>query len=369
MIIVKTSGFIALKICAKNKTIADTNMKTWEIIKKTNPFFIAEIGLNHNGSFQTAEKMILAAAQCGAHAVKFQTFVPELMNSPFTKDLIENGKNESPDYTIIDFFKNFVFSKEQLTSLKKLSEEKGLIFFSAPFDIPSLNMLENIGTAMYKIASSEITNIPLLKKTGSTKKPVILSTGMANEDEIAKAISILSSHGANNIILLHCVSLYPLEAHEANLQRIVSLKDQFKIPVGISDHGRGIESALIAAALGANVFEKHFKLDHNHDCPDKNVSVTPDEFATMINSINNVIELKGTGEIAPKGREVETAKGARRSLFAANNITTGSIIAEEDLVPLRPGTGIPVSEFYNITGKKAVVDIKKGSLIKYKDIL
>ncbi len=344
-------------------------MKTWEIIKKTNPFFIAEIGLNHNGNFHTAEKMILAAAQSGAHAVKFQTFVPELMNSPFTKDLIENRKDESPDYTIIKFFKNFIFSNEQLTSLKKLSEEKGLIFFSAPFDIPSIDMLENIGTAMYKIASSEITNLPLLKKAGSTKKPVILSTGMANEDEIAKAISTLSNHGASNIILLHCVSLYPLEPHEANLQRIASLKDRFKIPVGISDHGRDIESALVAAALGATVFEKHFKLDHDHDCPDKDVSVTPDEFSTMINSVNNAIRLKGTGEIAPKGRETETAKGARRSLFAANNIKAGSIITEEDLVPLRPGTGIPVSEFYNITGKKAVVDIKKGSLIKYKDIL
>lgn len=344
-------------------------MMNLEIMKNTNPFFIAEIGLNHNGDFYTAEKMIIKAAQCGAHAVKFQTFVPELMNSPFTKDILENEKDKSSDYSIINFFKNFVFSEDQLSSLKKLSEEKGLIFFSAPFDIPSVDMLEKIGIPMYKIASSEITNIPLLKKTGLTKKPVILSTGMASEDEIATAISTLSNQGTRDIILLHCVSLYPLEPHEANLKRIVSLKERFKIPVGISDHSISIDSAVVAAALGAVVFEKHFKLNHDHDCPDKDVSITPEEFSTMINSVNNAIKITGTGEIASRGREMETAKGARRSLFAAENITAGSIITEKALVPLRPGTGIPVSEFYNITGKKAVVDIKKGSIIRYKDIL
>lgn len=344
-------------------------METRDIIKKTNPFFIAEIGLNHNGEYHTAEKMILEAARCGAHAVKFQTFVPELMNSPFTRDILEKGEDRTSDYSIIDFFKKFIFSEEQLSSLKKLSSEKKLIFFSAPFDIPSVDMLEKIGITMYKIASSEITNIPLLKKTGSTKKPVILSTGMASEDEIETALFTLTGQGAKDIILLHCVSLYPLEPHEANLKRIVSLKERFKIPVGISDHSRGIESAVVAAALGAAVFEKHFKLNHNHDCPDKDVSVTPEEFINMVNSVNNAIKITGTGEIASRGREMETAKGARRSLFAADDIKAGSTITEELLVPLRPGTGIPVSEFYNITGKKAVVDIKKGSLIRYRDIL
>jgi sialic acid synthase SpsE len=343
-------------------------MKNNELFKIKEPFFIAEIGLNHNGNYAAAEEMIRKASECGADAVKFQTFVPELMNSLFTRDLLSGKMNPEPDMSIIDFFRTFVFSEDEYRRLRDLAHEAGLIFFSAPFDTPSVDMLERIDIPLYKVASSEITNIPLLERIGLTGKPVLLSTGMAREDEIDKAVSILKGHGSGQIVILHCVSLYPLEAEEANLGRITALKKRFNTTVGLSDHSRGTFSAGIAAALGAKVFEKHFRLNHNHDCPDKDVSATPEEFKFMVESVKLAITMTGTGAIECKGRECETAKGARRSLFAAEDIKTGTIIREKQLIPLRPGTGIPVSEFYSVTGKQAVVDIKKGSLIKYSDI-
>jgi len=339
-----------------------------EYLTSTDPLFIAEIGLNHNGSFAEAEEMILKAAGCGAHAVKFQTFLPELMNSPFTKALLESGKDAAPDYGVIDFLSKFIFTEEEYRLLKKRAVEKGLIFFSAPFDVPSVELLERLEVPLYKAASSEITNLPLLKKIGSTGKPVLLSTGMADDNEIDNALKILEKEGSGEIILLHCVSLYPLEAHEANLTRICSLKERFNRRIGISDHSRGTDSALIASALGASVFEKHFKLSSSHDCPDRDVSVTPEEFALLIEKVKSAAEMTGSGNINPEGRELNTARGARRSLFAAEDIDSGSAIEEKHIVLLRPGCGIPADKIYEITGKKAVVDIKKGSLIKYTDI-
>lgn len=339
-----------------------------EFLTSTTPFFIAEIGLNHNGSFAEAEEMIIKAAGCGAHAVKFQTFIPELMNSPFTKDLMESGKDEISDYGVIDFFRKFIFTEKEYRLLKKSADDKGLLFFSAPFDIPSVELLERIDISIYKIASSEVNNLPLLKKVGSSGKPVFLSTGMAHENEIDTAIKTLESAGSGEIILLHCVSLYPLEPHEANLGRICSLKERFSRRVGISDHSRGTDSALVASALGATVFEKHFKLSNTHDCPDKDVSVTPEEFASLIGKVKSAEEMTGSGSINPEGRELNTARGARRSLFAAEDISAGSVIEERHIALLRPGCGIPADKIYEIAGKKAVLDIKKGSPIKYTDI-
>lgn len=343
-------------------------MKNNELFRLKAPFFVAEIGLNHNGNFHEAEEMIRKAAQSGADAVKFQTFVPELMNSPLTESLIKGSSEPVPDRSIIEFFRKFVFSEEEYLKLQKLSNDMGVIFFSAPFDPPSLEMLERIGTPLYKVASSEVTNIPLLEKIGATGKPVLLSTGMAGEDEIETALSTLRNNGSGQIVTLHCVSLYPHEPEEANLGRIVSLNKRFGTPTGLSDHSRGTDSAAIAAALGAGVFEKHFMLSSDHDCPDRDVSVTPEEFKSMIESVKSAIIMKGSGGIECKGREENTAKGARRSLFAAEDIRAGTAIRGSHLVPLRPGTGIPVAEFYSVTGKQALVDIKKGSLIKYSDI-
>ena len=328
------------------------------------PVFIAEIGLNHNGDINTAEKMIGKAAESGAHAVKFQTFIPELMNSPFTSSLMNGDAEPVKNYSIREFFRTFLFSKEQWLQLKKKSEECGVVFFSAPFDSPSVDLLESIDIPLYKIASSEVTNPPLLKKIASTGKPVILSTGMSTADEISTAISILEANGAGEIVLLHCVSLYPLDDSEANLSRIVSLRERFSKPVGISDHSRDYASVMIAAALGAAVVEKHFKLDYNHECPDKDVSLSPVQFREMVSAAVRGSSMAGDGKIEFYGREAETARGAKRSLFAAKDLIAGGILSETDVLCLRPGTGIPASAIYEFTGRKLKTDIKEGSILK-----
>lgn len=326
--------------------------------------YIAEIGLNHNGDIDIAGEMIERAAMSGAHAVKFQTFIPEMMNSPFTASLMKGDDNPVRDSSITEFFRTFIFTPEQWRSLKKKSEECGLVFFSAPFDLPSVDLLEEINVPLYKVASSEVTNPPLLRKIASTGKPVILSTGMSTPEEIRSAISILEDNGSREIVLLHCVSLYPSDDSEANLSRIAALRGRFGKPVGISDHSRGYATVMVAAALGASVVEKHFKLDPDHDCPDRDVSLTPEQFREMIKAAESGAAMAGDGKIEFVGRESQTARGAKRSLFAAADLSAGSVIAEGDILCLRPGTGIPASRIYEFTGKKLKISVKEGSILK-----
>ena len=328
--------------------------------------FIAEIGLNHNGDLTLAEEMIVRAAEAGADAVKFQTFLPEKMNSPFTTSLLKNGEEKDPDYGIIDFFRKFCFTESQWKKLKKVSETCRTEFFSAPFDTESVELLESMDVRMYKIASSELTNTPLIKKIGATKKPVLLSTGMASVTDIELSLKNLKESGNPETVLLHCVSIYPAAKEEANLKRIVSLRERFGISTGLSDHTSGCESAIIAAALGATVIEKHFMIDKNHDCPDKDVSLTAESFKDMILKVNDTLAFIGDGEIPYKGREADTARAARKSLFALKKITAGEILSEIAICALRPGTGISPNMIDNIIGKKSMIDINEGSLLKWE---
>jgi sialic acid synthase SpsE len=328
--------------------------------------FIAEIGLNHNGDADLAEEMIVKAAEAGADAVKFQTFVPEKMNSPYTSSLLESGEEKDPDSGIIDFFSKFAFTETQWRRLKEVSEKCGTEFFSAPFDAESVDLLERLNVRLYKIASSEVTNTPLIRKIGSAKKPVLLSTGMTSESDIEISLKNLKESGNTEIHLLHCVSLYPASKSEANLMRIISLKERFGVPVGLSDHTADYQSAVIAAALGATVIEKHFMIDQNHDCPDKDVSLTTEGFREMIEKVNETLSILGDGKIPFSGRESNTARAARKSLFALKKINSGEIISADSIIALRPGTGISPNRIDDITGKKSKIAINEGSLLKWE---
>ncbi|HNX24095.1 MAG TPA: N-acetylneuraminate synthase family protein [Spirochaetota bacterium] len=328
--------------------------------------FIAEIGLNHNGDPALAEEMIVKAAEAGADAVKFQTFIPEKMVSPYSSSLLKNGEENNPDYSIIDFFSKFTFTAGQWKKLKKVAEKCRTEFFSAPFDAESVEFLESMDVRLYKVASSEVTNTPLIRKIGATKKPVLLSTGMSSERDIELSLKNLKESGNPETVLLHCVSIYPAKNDEVNLKRIVSLRDRFGIPVGLSDHTGGYESAVIAAALGAAVIEKHFIIDENHDCPDKEVSLTADCFKKMTVKVNETLSMTGDGRIQYSGREANTALAARRSLFAAKKITAGEILTGNSIIALRPGTGISPDRIDEITGKKSKIDINEGSLLKWE---
>src|SRR3990172_2082160 len=325
---------------------------------KRRALYIAEIGLNHNGSMDTARSMISAAAAAGADFVKFQTFVPELLSSVYTADLLSTGIECKRDTGSIDFFKKFVFGREEYAELKSLAANSGLHFFSSVFDLESLKLLEDIGVSLYKLASSEVTNHPLIEAVAETGKPVILSTGISAEDEIMQAVELFRKHTSAELILLHCVSLYPTRPEKANLARIPALAKRFNLPVGFSDHTKEAAAPVVAAACGARIFEKHFTIDRFHDCPDKAISCTPEQFARMIKSVERAIGMIGTGAISYGGREAGAARAGRRSLFARRLIPKGKTIDTDDLVALRPGVGIPAYELKYIVGKKSRIDRK-----------
>jgi len=326
--------------------------------------YIAEIGLNHNGDHDVALKMIEAAAEAGADGVKFQTIIPEELVSPYGKALLEEGRESFRDNETEDFFRQFLFTREEYLSLAIRARECGVVFFSSPFSEKSVIFLEEVGVPLYKIASSEVTNLSLIRAIGQTGKPCIISTGMAREREISTAIEEYRKAGGSENLLLHCVSNYPLEFHNANLKRIEELRQTFKSEIGFSDHSRGSGLMQLAAVLGARVFEKHFTIDRSYPCPDKEVSVTPEDFSSLIVEVEGAIAAAGDGTIDFGVPEAEIARGARRSLFARHDIRQGAIIREADLIALRPGIGISPDNIDAVAGKTAAVDIAKDMLIR-----
>ncbi len=337
--------------------------------KKRECLYIAEIGLNHNGSMQTAKELVISAAKTGVDCVKFQTFIPENMNSIYTSSLLKSGKEEKPDKSQVEFFRNYVLNEGEYRELKKLSDDLGLVFFSSPFDRESVDLLERLDVSLYKVASSEVTNHRLLKRIGDTGKPVILSTGMVTEHEIAEALALLKSRGTGDILLLHCISLYPLNPETANLKRIRTLREKFGRETGFSDHTRGTEAAVLAVSLGARVFEKHFTLSEDFDCPDRDVSFTGERMSAYMESVESAVKMLGSGGISFSEDEAVTARAARRSIFARREIPAGKVIEEDDLTVLRPGVGIPASMIDNILGRKSSVRIDKDYMVREEHLV
>ena len=326
--------------------------------------YVAEIGLNHNGDIAIAKSMVEAAAVAGADAVKFQTIVPELLNSVYTTSLLENGKDDKVDVSQIDFFSRFTLTADDYFQLKNLAESLGMVFFSAPFDKKSLALLEDIGVSLYKIASSEVSNIQLIRSIAATGKPAIMSTGISLKDSIKNAVETYKTSGGGEMVLLHCVSNYPVAAENINARRVASLRREFGLHTGFSDHSNGTKAMVLAAAFGARIFEKHFTIDSNYDCPDKAVSASPKEFSAMINEVEESIMMLGDGDIDFGASEEPVAKAACRSLFAGRNISAGSLIAEDDIMALRPGVGISAVSIDSLVGRKVKVAIEKDKLLR-----
>ncbi|MCX7680280.1 MAG: N-acetylneuraminate synthase family protein [Spirochaetes bacterium] len=339
-------------------------MRVRDVFKEKEFIFIAEIGINHRGDFDIACQMVNAAAHAGASAVKFQTFVPEKMFSSFGKSLLENSTTPYKDFTQINFFKNFTLRKDEYIRISEISKQKGIIFFSSVFDDESLKLLEDINVPLYKIASSEVTNIPLLKLVGKTKKPVILSTGICTENEIATAIDVLRTNGTPDIVLLHCVSLYPLPPEKVNLKRIESLQKRFNIEVGFSDHSADFAAVEAAVVMGAKIFEKHFTLSSDFDCPDAAVSLSPEQFHAMCQSCLRISQMLGNGTIDYDSSQKEVARSARKSLYARRRIPSGKIIDLDDIAIKRPGVGLSPHHLNDIIGLRAKIDIEEDYILK-----
>lgn len=327
-------------------------------------YIIAEAGVNHNGDFELAKKMILEGKNAGVDAVKFQTFKADNLVSSNAKKADYQMRSTDNKESQQDMLKKLELSFHEFRLLKEYSTELNIDFISTPFDEESIDFLDALNIPFWKIPSGEITNLPYLLKIARTKKPIILSTGMCTIEEIAEALNVFSDYKRNDITLLHCNTEYPTPFQDVNLHAMKTLKDKFQVNVGYSDHTKGIEVPIAAVALGATVIEKHFTLDRNMPGPDHKASLEPGELKEMVKSIRNIEIALGNGEKQPSESEKKNIVVARKSIVANKKIKKGDVITEENITTKRPGNGISPMEWFKVLGTKASKDFIKDELIE-----
>lgn len=336
------------------------------IVGLKNPcFVIAEAGVNHNGDIALAKKLIDAAVEGGADAVKFQTFKTENVVT-LTAEKAEYQKDTtSKEESQYEMIKKLELSESDFWDLSEYAKKAGIIFLSTPFDEESVDLLDQIGVPAFKIPSGEITNFPLLKKIAQKSKPIILSTGMATLSEVEEALSYLKKHRANEIVLLHCTTSYPTPMNSVNLRAMETLRCAFQVPVGYSDHTEGITIPVAAVAMGACVIEKHFTLDRALPGPDHRASLEPQELVAMVRAVRDVELALGNGIKGPTEEEEAIKRVARRSIVAKTNIRAGEMLKESSLAIKRPATGIEPRYFGSIVHKRAKTQILKDQVIQW----
>jgi N,N'-diacetyllegionaminate synthase len=317
-------------------------------------YFIAEAGLNHNGDVNIAKKIIDAAKNAGANAVKFQTFQTE--------------KFVTKQNQYFNIFKNAELPYSDFDELNEYSKEKDITFFSAPFDVESADYLNKINVPCFKIASSDLTNIPLIKKIAKMKKPMIISTGASTMKEVEEAVNTCYVEGNDQILLLHCIASYPTPYDEVNLSAIDTMKKKFNHPVGYSDNGEPTLVDLAAVSMGANIIEKHFTLDKKMDGPDHSFSIDPFGLTELITQIHMIDQMKGNGKKLPQPSELSGKNALRKSVIAQCNLKSGEILTPEKLLIKRPLGGVEPKYLDRIIGKKINKDISEDSLICWQDL-
>lgn len=324
-------------------------------------FIISELSANHMNDFDIAAKTIEAMADAGADAVKFQTFTPDTITIDCDNEYFQIKQGTVWDGQILhELYEDAYMPWDWQPKLKNIAEDLGLIVFSSPFDKTSVDFLEDMGVPAYKIASFEITDIPLIEYVASKGKPIIISTGIASLEDIELAVKACHEVGNYDISLLKCTSSYPAPLEEINLNTIPDIKERFDVIVGLSDHTLGGEVSTAAVALGANIIEKHFILDRNMGGPDSEFSMEPLEFKEMVDSIRNVEKALGTVnyELSDK---MKANKEFSRSLFVVKDMKKGEIITEDNVRSIRPGFGMHPKYLNKILGKKVNRDMDKGS--------
>lgn len=328
-------------------------------------FIIAEAGINHNGSISIAKKIIDAAFDAKVDAVKFQTFNTELLVSKYARKAEYQKESVDNNTTQFRMLKKLELSEKSHRKLIAYCKKKGIIFLSTPFDLESIDLLNNLGIKIFKIPSGEITDLLYLRKIGALKKNIILSTGMSNLKEIRQALDILIKAGTKkkNITILHCNTAYPTPAKDVNLLAMQVIKKMFSLEVGYSDHTQGIEISIAATALGASVIEKHITLDRNMKGPDHKASLEPGEFKAMVCAIRNIEKALGNGIKKPSPSELKNRPFARKSIIAAQKICKGDIFSKENLTVKRPGTGISPMSWDSVIGNYARKDFSAGEQI------
>lgn len=331
-------------------------------------YIIAEAGVNHNGDFPTACRMIEAAKAAGADCIKFQTFRASSLVScyaekaDYQKALTQGGASQ------LEMLQELELSFPQFRSLKDYCDQSGIDFLSTPFDLESISFLKTLQMPFWKIPSGEITNLPYLTEIAQTRGDVVMSTGMSEIGEIQAALNVLKERGAGRVSLLHCNTEYPTPYKDVNLLAMETMRRTFRCPVGYSDHSPGIEVPLAAAALGAVMIEKHFTLDCGMKGPDHKASLEPDEFAAMVRGIRCIEQALGDGTKTATPSEKKNIPAVRKSIVASRPILKGELLTEENLTVKRPGTGVSPMRWYEVLGTRALRNYRKDELIHFPDL-
>ena len=342
------------------------NINNRKIGKEYSTYIIAELSCNHNQNIQLAYKLIDAAAEAGADAVKLQTYTADTMtlnsDKSIFKDCLKGTLWEGK--TLYELYSKAYTPWEWHEELKKHANLKGLDLFSSPFDVSAVEFLESLDMPAYKIASFEITDHVLIKKIAQTGKPVIISSGMASLNELNDAITILRENGCTQIAMLKCTSAYPAKPEDANLNTIKHMMDTFNVVGGLSDHTLGIEVPIASVVLGGRIIEKHFKLTEKSDSEDDAFSLTPSEFKQMVDSVRKVEKTLGIIKYAGVNSESKSKK-FRRSLFVVKDIKEGELFTEENIKSIRPANGLHTKYYEEILGKKASQNIELGTPLSW----
>jgi len=328
------------------------------------PIVVAEISANHNGSFERALATITSAKECGADAVKIQTYTADTMTieSDLPDFVIKGGLWDG--YKLYDLYKWAQTPYEWHSPLFEHAKKEGIPLFSTPFDETAVDLLESLNTPAYKIASFELTDLHLIKYVAKTRKPMIMSTGMASEKEIEEAVVTAKKAGCKELVLLHCISSYPTPMNQAHLRQISALAKRFKLPVGLSDHTLGTTASVASVALGACVIEKHFTLSRSDKGPDCEFSLEPQELKLLCQQVREAWMALGSTDFSRQKAE-EECKKFRRSLYIVKDVKKGEKLTKKNVRAIRPGLGLSPKHLNQILGKKIKSDVKMGTALAW----
>ena len=335
-------------------------MRLLEKMQKGEVYTIAEMSANHAGNLDYALKTVEAAKNAGADCLKIQTYTADTMTINCDNDYFKIKDGMWEGYTLYDLYSEASMPWEWQGKIKEKCDQVGIDFLSTPFDQSSVDFLENLGVGLYKVASFELVDIPLIEYIASKGKPMIISTGMGSVEEIEDAVNVCKSQGNEQIVLLKCSSEYPASYEDMNLLTIVDMQKRFGVTIGLSDHSMGSLAPVVAVALGAQVIEKHFCVDRAIKTADSSFSMMPDEFKQMVEDVQNVQKIRGAANYQLSEKEKCNLK-FRRSVFTVKDIDKGEYITGENTRVIRPGYGIKPIKYKEVLGKKTNVKIKRGT--------
>lgn len=345
------------------KTTIDSRV----IGKHAPPYIVGEISANHNGKIDNAFELINMAKRCGADAVKLQTYKPDTLTLKSTNSDFKITEGIWAGYTLYDLYDWAHTPWEWHLELYNYAKEQKITIFSTPFDLTSVDFLESLDSPAYKIASFECVDLELIKVAAQTKKPLIISTGMAQLTEIEDAVDVALEHGSGDLCLLHCVSQYPASAHNYNLAKIADLEERFGVQVGLSDHTLDNTTAIAAVALGAVMIEKHITLDRQGGGPDDIFSLEEKEFSQLCEMTRTAWTALGEAKYTPTSGEKSNLK-FRRSLYFVNSLNAGDIVKQEDVKSVRPGYGLPPKYLDKVIGSKLVTSVEKNTPVTENNV-